>query len=68
LHILLNALNGPATNAKLAGNLQHALAGAQLSLNAFFDGSIDPRPAELLALRYGAFKTGVHALPDHAAL
>jgi hypothetical protein len=29
LHILLNALNGPATNAKLAGNLQHAFAEAQ---------------------------------------
>jgi hypothetical protein len=27
-----------------------------------------PRPAELLALRYGALKTGVNTLPDYAAL
>jgi hypothetical protein len=36
-----------------------------LSLDALFDGGIDPRPAELLALRYGALKTGVNTLPDH---
>src|SRR6516162_1278875 len=28
-HLLLNALNGPAADAALAGNLQHAFAGAQ---------------------------------------
>jgi hypothetical protein len=67
-HLLLNALNGPTADAALAGNLQHALASAQLSLNVLFDGGIDPRPTELLALRYGALKTSMNTLPDHAAL
>ena len=61
-------LNGPAAHATLAGDLQDAFAGAQLRLDALFNGSIDPRPAELLALRYGALKAGMNTLPDHAAL
>jgi hypothetical protein len=40
---LLNALNRPAAAAALAGNLQHAFAGAQLSLDALFKRGIDPR-------------------------
>src|SRR5271169_1963993 len=67
-HLLLNALNGPTADATLASNPQDAFAGAQLSLDALFDGGIDPRPTELLALRYGALKAGVNTLPDHAAL
>jgi hypothetical protein len=53
-HLPPNTLNGPAANAKLAGNLQDAFAATQLRLDAFFDGGIDPRPAKLLALRFGA--------------
>jgi hypothetical protein len=53
-HLLLNTLNSPAADATLTGNPQDAFASAQLSLDALFDGGIDPRPAELLALRYGA--------------
>jgi len=30
----LNALHRPAADAALAGNIQHAFAGAQLSLDA----------------------------------
>jgi hypothetical protein len=67
-HLLFNTLNGPTADATLAGNSQDAFADAQLSLDALFDGGIDPRPTELLALRYGALKASVHALPDHAAL
>jgi hypothetical protein len=50
-HLLLNALNGPAADTTFAGNPQDAFAGTQLSLDALFDGEIDPRPTELLALR-----------------
>jgi hypothetical protein len=55
-HLLPDALNGAAADAALAGNLQHAFAGAQLSLDALFKRGIDPRPTELLALRYGALR------------
>ena len=67
-HLLPDALNGAAADAALAGNRQHAFAGAQLSLDALFKRGIDPRPTELLALRYGALKASVDPLPDHAAL
>jgi hypothetical protein len=49
-----NTLNGPAADAKFAGNLQDAFAATQLRLDAFFDGGIDPGPDQLLALRFGA--------------
>ena len=45
-HLLLDALNGAAADATLAGNLQHAFAGAQLSLDALFKRGIDPRLAD----------------------
>src|SRR6516164_530149 len=64
-HLLLNALNGAAADAALAGNLQHAFAGAQLSLDALFERGIDPRPTELLALRHSALQPSMHTLPDH---
>src|SRR5215469_4005042 len=67
-HLLPDALNGAAADATLAGNLQHAFAGAQLSLDALFKRGIDPGPTELLALRHGALEASVDALPDHAAL
>jgi hypothetical protein len=46
-HFLLNALHRAGADATLAGNLQDAFTGAQLSLDALFDRGIDPRPAEL---------------------
>jgi hypothetical protein len=61
-------LNGPAADAALAGNLQHAFASAQSSLDALLDGGIDPRPTKLLSQRHSALEASVHALPDHAAL
>jgi len=45
-HLLPHALNGAAADAEFAGNFQDAFASAQLRLDAFFDGGIDPRPAE----------------------
>jgi hypothetical protein len=36
-HLLLNALNGAVADAAFAGNLQHAFACAQLSLDALFE-------------------------------
>jgi hypothetical protein len=36
-HLLLNALNGAVADAAFAGNLQHAFASAQLSLDALFE-------------------------------
>jgi hypothetical protein len=68
LHLLFNALNGPAADATLAGNPQDAFADAQFRLDALFEGGIDPRSAEPLALRYGALKASMNTLPDHAAL
>jgi hypothetical protein len=67
LHLLFNALNGPAADATLAGNPQDAFADAQLSLDPLFEGGID-WPAEPLTLRHSALKASVHALPNHAAL
>ena len=67
-HLPLNALNGAAADAALAGNLQHAFAGAQLSLDALFKRGIDPRPTELLALRHSTLEASVDPLPYHAAL
>jgi hypothetical protein len=37
------------------------LAGAQLRVDAFFDGGIDFRPAELLPLCDRVLEAGVHA-------
>jgi hypothetical protein len=65
---LPDALNGAAADAALAGNLQHAFAGAQLSLDALFERGTDPRPTELFALRDRALEASVDALVDHAAL
>jgi hypothetical protein len=67
-HLLPDALNGATADATLAGNLQHAFAGAQLSLDALFERGIDPRPTELLALCHSPPKASVDTLPDHAAL
>src|SRR6516164_5513517 len=67
-HLLLNALHRASADAALTRDLAHALAGAQLRLDALFKGSIDPRPTELLALRHGALEASMNTLPDHAAL
>jgi hypothetical protein len=40
-HLPRNALNSAAADAALAGYLQHAFAGAQLSLDALFKRGID---------------------------
>jgi hypothetical protein len=55
-HLLLNALHRAGANATLARDLAHAFAGAQLRLDALFDGGIDFRPTELLALCDRALK------------
>jgi hypothetical protein len=68
IHLLPNALHRASADAALTRDLAHALAEAQLSLDALFDGRIDFRPAELLALCDRALKTSVDALTDHAAL
>ena len=39
-HLLLNALHRASADAALTRDLAHALAGAQLRLDAFFDGGI----------------------------
>jgi len=61
-----SVLAGPAADAAVAGNLQHAFAGAQLR-DALFERGIDPRPTELLAMRYGALEASLDALADHPA-
>ena len=66
-HLLLNALHRAGANATLARDLADAFAGAQLRLDALFDGGIDFRPTELLALCDRALKASVDALTDHAA-
>jgi hypothetical protein len=50
-HLLLNALNGPTANAALAGNPQHALAEAQLSLNGSIRGLPSCLPCAMARLR-----------------
>jgi hypothetical protein len=68
-HFPRNALDGAVADAAFAGNLQHAFASAQLSLDALFERGIDsPRPTELLALRDRALEASVDALAVHAAL
>jgi hypothetical protein len=42
-HFLLDPLHCACAYANLAGNLEDALTGAQLSLHALFDGGADPR-------------------------
>jgi hypothetical protein len=66
-HLTRDPLHRAGADAALSSNLQHALAGPQLSLDSFFNGRVDPRPAKLLALFYGPFKPGIDPLPDHAA-
>jgi hypothetical protein len=66
-HLLPDALHRAGADAQLARDLAHALAEAQLSLDAFFDGGIDFRPTELLALCDRSLKARVDALTDHAA-
>src|SRR6516225_6057799 len=66
-HLLLNALHRTSANAALARDLAHAFAGAQLRLDTLFDGGIDFRPTELLALRDRALEASVDTLTDHAA-
>src|SRR5215471_17347373 len=66
-HLLLNALHRTSADAALTRDLAHAFAGAQLRLDALFDGGIDFRPTELLALCDRALEAGMPALPDHAA-
>src|SRR5215469_15530449 len=67
-HLLLNALHRAGADAALARDLAYAFAGAQLRLDALFDGGIDFRPTELLALCDRALEASVDALPDYAAL
>jgi len=67
-HLLLNALHCTSADAALPRDLAYAFAATQMSLDAFFKRGIDPRPTELLALRYGALKASIDALADHAAL
>ena len=55
LHLVLNALNGAAADATLSSDLQHTLAGPQLTLDSLFQGWVlsvacqaaypHPRPA-----------------------
>src|SRR5262249_24381242 len=63
IHLLPNALHCASADAALTRDLAHALAEAQLSMDALFDGGI-----ELLALCDRALKASVDALTDHAAL
>jgi hypothetical protein len=67
-HLLLNALHRTSADATLARDLAYAFAATQMRLDAHFKRGIDPRPAELLALRDRALKTSVDPLTDHAAL
>src|SRR6516225_4358743 len=67
-HLLLNALHRTSADAALTRDLAHALAEAQLSLDALFDGGTDFRPTELLALCDRALEASVDALLDHVAL
>ena len=67
-HLLLNALHRAGADAALARDLAHARAGAQVRLDALFDGWIDFRPTKLLALCDRPLEASVDAMPDHAAL
>src|SRR5215471_4667681 len=67
-HLLLNALHRTSADATLARDLAYAFAATQMRLDALFKRGIDPRPAELLALRHSALEASVDALADHAAL
>ena len=64
----MNTLHRAGADATLTRDLAHAFAGAQLRLDALFDGWINFRPTKLLALCDRALKASVHALTDHAAL
>jgi hypothetical protein len=59
LHQPLNAL-GAAGNVPAARDLGFSLSAEY--------GGINPRPTELLALRYGALKASMNTLADYAAL
>src|SRR5690348_1350549 len=61
-------LPSPAGCAERSHCRRHTRGPAQLSLNALFERSINPRPTELLALRHSPLKASVNTLPDHAAL
>jgi hypothetical protein len=60
-HFLVDALHGAGADADLAGNFEDAFPGAQLSLDALFNGGADPRPTKRLARLYGTarFADGV---------
>src|SRR6516164_6884500 len=64
----MNALHRAGADATLTRDLAHALAGAQLRLDALFDGWINFRPTKLLALCDRPLEASVDAMPDHAAL
>jgi hypothetical protein len=62
-HLLLNALDGPTADATLPGNLQDALASAQLRLDARFSMAGLIRKCEHSLLpRFDANKSG---FPKH---
>jgi len=65
---LLDALHCASANTDLAGDLENALSGAQLSLDALFDSRADSRPTECFARLYGPLKASIDSLADHAAL
>jgi len=64
----MNTLHRAGADATLTRDLAHAFAGAQLRLDALFDGWIDFRPTKLLALCDRPLEASVDAMPDHAAL
>jgi|SRR5690349_8286159 hypothetical protein len=49
VHAGLKRAVAQGKHATLTGNLQHSFARAQLSLDALFERSINPRPTELHA-------------------
>jgi hypothetical protein len=62
-----SALHGAGTDTNLAGDLEDAFTGAQLSLDTFFNSCADPWPAERFARFYGPLKASIDTLADHAA-
>src|SRR5262245_54922723 len=62
-----NALHRAAANPTFLGYFENALAGPQVILDSLFDGGINPRPAELLALLHRSLEPGVDPLADHTA-
>ena len=53
-HLARDTLNGTAADATLSSDLQHTLAGPQLTLDSLFQGRVYPWPAKLLTRIHGA--------------